>query len=262
MMREDAAQVIALAAQRYPTAELVFHEQCFVEDGHFAGDDAVRLSAFVSLANDTAIDAIWFGRGGYGACRIAEDAVKLLKAPANAKSYLGYSDAGNLLGALYKAGIGWPVHGPMVNDIKREGGEAAVIRALDWLVDRRAETFEQHLERGQKYAAFNLMTLTMMIGTPLMPDLSGHVLLVEEVSEYLYAFDRAMFNLTTHLKSMGLAGLRLGRVSDITSNDRPFGMDAEAIAQHWCAKNRIAYLGRADIGHDVDNQIVPFGAFS
>jgi muramoyltetrapeptide carboxypeptidase len=29
--------------------------------------------------------------------------------------------------------------------------------------------------------------------------------------------------------------------------------------QHWCARSGIAYLGRADIGHDADNKVVPFG---
>jgi muramoyltetrapeptide carboxypeptidase len=99
----------------------------------------------------------------------------------------------------------------------------------------------------------------MMIGTPLMPDLSGHVLMVEEVSEYLYAFDRAMFSVTTHLAVAGLTGLRLGRVSDIPENDRSFGEEADAIARRWCAVKGISYLGCADIGHDVNNKIVPFG---
>lgn len=241
-------------------AELVFDDQCFVEQGHFAGSDAQRLEAFVRLANDPAFDAIWFVRGGYGACRIAEAAVKQLKGAARAKTYLGYSDQGNLLAALYKAGIGWPVHGPMPTDIRRKGGEAAVRRSLDWLVKGDRAALEPHIAPGHKYAAFNLVTLAMLVGTPLMPDLSGHVLMIEEVGEYHYAFDRALFNVTAHLKDAGLAGLMLGRVSDIPVNDRPFGTDEEDIARYWCAKYGIAYLGRADIGHDSDNKIVPFGA--
>ena len=65
------------------------------------------------------------------------------------------------------------------------------------------------------------------------------------------------FHLTAHLT--GIAGLRLGRLGDVPENDVPFGHDEEAIAQHWCARAGIPYLGRADIGHDVDNKIVPFG---
>jgi muramoyltetrapeptide carboxypeptidase len=260
--REDADRVIALAAEYHPEAELVFHKQCFIEKGHFAGSDEKRLEAFVAMANDPAFVAIWFVRGGYGSCRIAEGAVKALKAPARSKSYMGYSDQGNLLGALYKAGIGWPIHGPMPGDIRREGGNKAVLRALDWLVNGDVKALEKHMVRGQKYAAFNALTLAMMVGTPLMPDLKGHVLMVEEVSEYLYAFDRAMFNITTHLRGVGLTGLRLGRVSDVPENDRPFGESAVQIAKRWCVKNGIAYLGAADIGHDIDNKIVPFGTLA
>jgi muramoyltetrapeptide carboxypeptidase len=257
--RSDADRVAALAAAYHPEVELVFHKQCFIEKGHFAGSDAQRLEAFVSMANDPAFDAIWFIRGGYGSCRIAEDAVKQLKAPARAKTYLGYSDHGNMLGALYRAGVGWPVHGPMPGDIRRAGGERAMLRALDWLAKGDPKALEPNMVRGQKHAAFNALTLAMMVGTPIMPDLKGHVLMVEEVSEYLYAFDRAMFSITTHLKGAGLAGLRLGRVSDVPENDRPFGETAEQIARRWCGKNGIAFLGAADIGHNIDNKVVPFG---
>ena len=257
--RDDAASVIALTSTTHPTAELVFHEQCFAEAGHFAGPDAQRLEAFVELANDPAFDAIWFVRGGYGACRIAEDAVGRLKAAARDKLYMGYSDAGNLLGCFYRGGIGRVVHGPMPADIRRKGGEAAVGRALDWMVNADPAALEPHIQAGERYAAFNLMTLAMRVGTPLMPDLKGHVLMVEEVSEYLYGYDRAFFHVTSHLKDAGLAGLRLGRVSDIIDNDRPFGESAESIAKRWCRKSDIAYLGHVDIGHDGDNKVVPFG---
>jgi muramoyltetrapeptide carboxypeptidase len=257
--REDAMRVSALAEASHPTAELVFHDQCFAQSGHFAGRDAQRLDAFVDLANDPAFGAVWFVRGGYGACRIAQDAVGRLKATARNKLYMGYSDAGNLLGALYRAGIGRVVHGPMPADMKREGGEAAVKRALDWIVHADPQSLEPHIQAGERYAAFNLMTLAMMVGTPLMPDLKNHVLMIEEVSEYLYAYDRAFFHAAAHWKDSGLAGLRLGRVSDVPDNDRPFGEGAEEIAKRWCRKSGIAYLGRADIGHDAGNRIVPFG---
>ena len=257
--REDAARVTALAAHNFPTANLIFHDQCFAEDGHFAGPDNARIAAFVDLANDPDLDAVWFVRGGYGACRIAQDAVAALKSAAGDKIYMGYSDAGNLLGALYGAKIGRVCHGPMPADVRRDGGEAALRRALDWMLHASPQALEPHVQVGAKHAAFNLMTLAMMVGTPLMPDLSDHVLMVGEVSEYLYGYDRAFFHVTSHLRSVGLTGLRLGRVSDVPDNDRPFGEDAEEIAKRWCAKMGINYLGRADIGHDADNRIVPFG---
>ena len=128
-------------------------------------------------------------------------------------------------------------------------------RTLGWLAGDRSG-LEPALDHHPT-VAFNLMTLAMLCGTPLMPGLANHVVMVEEVSEHLYAVDRLFFHLTAHLG--GVAGLRLGRVSDIPENDRPFGLEAEEIAQDWCARTGIPWLGRADIGHDAANKVVPFG---
>ena len=254
LKRERADAVEALVAGR-DDVSLHFHEQCFVTEGHFAGSDAVRLAALLECANDPGFDAVWFAMGGYGSNRIAAQAVARMDAGARGKSYLGYSDTGFLLAALYRHGIGRVAHGPLAGDIRREGGTETIERALDWLKGGEAG-LEPHLD-DHPAVAFNLTTLAMLVGTELAPDLAGHVVMVEEVAEHLYAIDRLFFHLTQHLK--GIAGLRLGRISDVPENDRPFGSDAEEIAEDWCARSGIPYLGRADIGHDAANKIVPFG---
>ena len=38
-----------------------------------------------------------------------------------------------------------------------------------------------------------------------------------------------------------------------------FAQQEEQITRFWCGKASIPYLGRADIGHDSANRIVPFG---
>lgn len=265
LARDAAARVSALAKAGFPALDLVFHDQCFAEAGHFAGSDAVRLAALLECANDPSFSAVWFARGGYGAVRIAADAVAKMGANAGAKIFLGYSDSGALLGALYRAGIGHPVHGPIPGDIHRAGGDAAVLRALDYLAGGRGglePSLGQDPGDYKPTVAFNLMTLAMLVGTPLMPDLAGHVVMIEEVSEHLYAVDRLLFHLTAHLAPVGIAGLRLGRVSDVPENDRRFGAEPEAMVQDWCARTGIAYLGQANIGHDAENRIVPFGLAS
>lgn len=251
----EAERVRALAAAEFPGHELQFHPQCFQTEGHFAGPDAMRMHAFVECANDPSFDAVWFARGGYGAVRMAEDAIGRLSPEAERKTYLGYSDGGTLLAGLYRNGIGRQVHAPMPGDIRRDGGDEAVRRTLAWL-DGDASTLEPGLD-DHPVVAFNLMTLAMLCGTPLMPGLAGHVVIVEEVSEYLYAVDRLLFHLSAQLG--GIAGLRLGRVSDVPENDRSFGAAPEEIARHWCRRHAIPFLGSADIGHDVANKIVPFG---
>ena len=102
---EDADRVVALAESCVPEVELRVHPQCFLTHNHFAGPDAVRADAFVEFANDPDLDAIWFARGGYGACRIAENVIARLGDAARGKTYLGYSDAGFLLAGLYRRGF-------------------------------------------------------------------------------------------------------------------------------------------------------------
>lgn len=257
--RDVAEKVTAIAARDFPSVELAFHSQCFLTHNHFAGEDRVRADALVEVANDPAVDAVWFARGGYGSCRIAEGAIDRMGPAARHKAWLGYSDAGYLLAGLYARGFPDLAHGPMPNDLIRDGGEAAVGRALSWLVSRDVAALEPSLETGNKAAAFNLMVLSQLLGTPLEPDLDGHVLMLEEVSEHMYAIDRSLFHVTAHPALRRLAGIALGRCSLIPTNDRDFGADEEELARFWCARAGIPYLGRADIGHDSQNRVVPFG---
>lgn len=254
-LERDLADAALDLAAAEPDIELRFHKQCFARHGHFAGDDETRLAALVECANDPASDAVWFAHGGYGTNRIAAEALAQVDRVGRRKTFVGYSDAGYLLAGLYRHGIGRPVHGPMVADIRHDGGEAALTRVFDFL--RGGTAGSEKEVNGQPTVAFNLMTLAMLVGTDLMPDLAGHVVMVEEVSEHLYAVDRLFFHITQHLQ--GIAGIRLGRISAVPENDRPFGTSEEDIARYWCERTGIPYLGFADIGHDAGNKIVPFG---
>ncbi|HET7708511.1 MAG TPA: LD-carboxypeptidase [Sphingomicrobium sp.] len=251
---EAAERVEAIAAGRGDCG-LAIHPQCFLSDGHFAGSDDARLAALREVMANPSVDAIWFARGGYGSNRIAEAAARSLSKEAGSKTYLGYSDAGFLHAAFHKAGldVAW---GPMPQDVLRDGGEEAINRALDWLVRRDAAAVEPAFEAPAM--AFNLTVLSMLLGTPLEPDLTGVDLLIEEVSEHHYGIDRLMFHLVSNTNVRTARQIRLGRVSDVPPNDPPFGEEEEAIVRGWCARAGIPYGGRADIGHDARNRIVPF----
>lgn len=256
---EAAARVRKIAEADVPGTEIVFHPQCFLSDHHFAGPDAARAEALVEIANDPGFDAVWLARGGYGACRIAGDVIARLAPAARDKAWLGYSDAGFLLAGLYRAGFPQVAHGPMPQDVMRDGGDAAVARALAWLTAREPAALEPGLAPGTRHAAFNLTVLGLLLGTPLEPDLAGHVLLIEDVAEHSYATDRALFHLTSTPSMRRVAGIRAGRFGDVPDNDPPFGEEGEAIVRRWCARAGLPFLGAADIGHDSANKVVPFG---
>ena len=258
---ESTAELVkALARDSFGGhAELVFHPQCFLSWGHFAGEDAARTDAFVQVANNDSFGALWWARGGYGANRIAEAVLPRLNETARQKLYLGYSDAGFVLPGLYSRGFR-VAHGPVVRDIERDGGGAAIERALRFLIGSPAPgDLEPSVNAGKPLAAFNLTILSHLIGTPLEPDLSGHILLLEDVSEPMYAVDRALFHVTSSPNIRKVAGLKLGRLSEVPANDPDFGQTEEQVVRHWCTVSGIPYLGRADIGHDAGNKVVPFG---
>ncbi|MFN0025047.1 MAG: LD-carboxypeptidase [Parvularculaceae bacterium] len=260
---DAAARVTVLADQLYGgRARLIFHPQCFLSCGHFAGDDVARSAAFLEVANNPDIDAVWFARGGYGSCRVDDAVFAELNASAHAKTYIGYSDMGFLLARLNREAIGKQAHGPMPSDINREGGEAAVARALSWLVDRDGASLEPACAPRGRVFAFNLTTLSNILGTRAEPDFTGAEIMIEDVDEHHYRIDRMMFHVTSSDAVRASAGLRLGRMSKIPENDPPFERSVEEIVHYWCARRGIAFLGLADIGHDSGNKVVPFPALA
>ncbi|MBI1393616.1 MAG: LD-carboxypeptidase [Alphaproteobacteria bacterium] len=257
---EGAATLVrALASRLYGDAvDLVFHAQCFLSEGHFAGPDSARDAAMTEAANDPDAAAVWFARGGYGSGRLAPDLFDRFGPAARSKKYLGYSDLGFLLARLDAAGVGQPAHGPMPNDIVRPGGEAAVARALKWLVEDDEGSVEPHRIPSAPRVAFNAIVLASALLASPGVRLAGRILMLEEIGEQLYAFDRAVGAILSSDAARGLAGVRLGRVLDTPENDPPFERTPEEIVRFWCDRVGVPYLGPANIGHDADNMVVPF----
>ncbi|MBX7247884.1 MAG: LD-carboxypeptidase [Caulobacteraceae bacterium] len=253
----------AMASRLYPeaTPSFVFAPQCFETAGHFAGPDGVRAQAFVDMANDPEIDAVWFGRGGYGSGRLIETVMPLLGPPAREKDYLGYSDAGAMLAALYGAGFTRVAHGPMPHDALGYGAPESAERGLRWLMEHDPAALEPSVDGVTPTAAFNIMMLSSLIGTPWQPDLAGHVVMLEEVSEYLYRIDRALFHITSNPALRRVKGFRLGRWSITPNPTADFAQSPESVLRHWCERAGVDYLGEADIGHDLGNRVVPFGLY-
>jgi muramoyltetrapeptide carboxypeptidase len=254
-LKPEAAERVQELVSERGDCELHIHPQCFLSDGHFAGPDEARLAALREVMGDPSFQAVWFARGGYGSNRIAEAALANLSDAARGKTFMGYSDAGFLLAGLHKTGlnVAW---GPMVQDVLRDEGDSAIHRALNWLVLKDRAVVEPQLQPPAM--AFNLTVLSNLLGTPLEPDFTGVDLLIEDLSEELYRVDRSMFHVTSSPNVRRCARLRLGRVHDIVANDPEFARNEASIIEDWCSRSGITYGGRADIGHDALNKVVPF----
>jgi hypothetical protein len=91
----------------------------------FRRPDAERLAALREMMADPAIDAVWFARGGYGSNRIAAEAMRDLP-KARAHQAVRRLQRRRLPAGGAAQGGAAVAHGPMVQDVAREGGEAAV----------------------------------------------------------------------------------------------------------------------------------------
>ncbi|MEE4208662.1 MAG: LD-carboxypeptidase [Parvularcula sp.] len=245
----DAAACLTEIAAEFPVADIAISPQCFLASGHFAGTDDQRADGLLALASDPSIDAIWFARGGYGSCRILPRVLSALGPEAQGKTFVGYSDTGFLLAALHAAGFPKIMHGPMVADGLRDGGESALRRVLLALSGS---------EVPNRAFAFNITVLAHLVGTQICPDFTGEEVWLEDIDEHLYALDRSFFTIFESGALQGAKGVRLGRISLVPENDIPFGEEPEAMIRRWCNAYRVPYLGRADIGHDSGNAVVAF----
>jgi muramoyltetrapeptide carboxypeptidase len=108
-------------------------------------------------------------------------------------------------------------------------------------------------------AAFNMTVLSQLLGTPLQPDLGGHVLMLEEVGEALYRIDRSLFHITSNAKIRQVSGVMLGRCSNITPNEPDFGMNEEEIAHYWCQRSGIPCWDALTLGMTSATRLFPSG---
>src|SRR3546814_16649062 len=98
---------------------------------------------------------------------------------AKAKTYVGFSDMGYLLGGFYRHGIGQQVHGSMPVSARSAGGRDAVRRVVRWCAGD-GSGLEPSLNGHTPPVAFTPITLAMLTNTPPLPALYCHLVMVEE----------------------------------------------------------------------------------
>ncbi len=185
------------------------------QDGYFAGGDVERGRDLCAMLESSEIRAVWFARGGFGTARLL-DQIRWDRVPP--KLLVGYSDLTALFAvALAHEGLRC-LHGPLVVELgdPREFDCRSLTRCL------QGETFELKIAARQvlvsgrargRLVGGNLSVLTHLWGTPYAPDLSGRILLLEEVGEETYRIDRLLTQLRMAGAFENLAGVLLGGVS-------------------------------------------------
>jgi muramoyltetrapeptide carboxypeptidase len=237
--------------------------------GYLAGSDADRAADLNAAFADPRIRGVLCTRGGYGAQRMV-DAIDMAAVRRDPKVVAGFSDITALQFALWRGARLAAVHGPGLawRDERTPAASAESLRAALMSTDPvTIETVETEDTAGVRVPGIaagpllggNLCLITSSIGTPDMPDLTGAVLLVEEVQEPLYKIDR-MF---THLRRAGaldgLAGIALGQFTDCSDD---WGTGLVTMLLDRLGDLGVPVLGGLPIGHGPGQLSVPVGALA
>ncbi|MDG4827235.1 LD-carboxypeptidase [Asanoa sp. WMMD1127] len=236
---------------------------------YLAGDDAVRAADLNLAFGDPEIRGVLCTRGGYGAQRVV-DAIDMAAVRRDPKVVAGFSDITALQFALWRGARLAAVHGPGVawNDERTPAASAESLRSAlmstDPVVVEAVPTEDTAGVRVPGIAAGpllggNLCLIAASIGTADMPDLTGAVLLVEEVQEPLYKIDRMLTHLRRAGVLAGLAGVALGQFTDCSDD---WGTGLTAMLLDRLGDLGVPVLGGLPIGHGPGQLSVPVGALA
>ncbi len=212
----------------------------FAREGQFAGADRTRAASLMRAFSDPTIDGILCARGGYGSPRIME-LVDWSVIAANPKPFVGYSDLTAVLARLvHRCGMR-AFHGPVMRDL-RDGCDplnlASLTAALRGertrLKDIPGAVAVRDGDASGRLVGGNLTLLASLMGTGAGFRAEGGILILEDISEYIYRLDRALVQLRQSGALDGVKAVLISELVDVEDGTVPFGKSAiDMIAAHF-----------------------------
>jgi muramoyltetrapeptide carboxypeptidase len=229
--------------------------------GYFGGTDHQRLGDLNEALADPLIRAVWCTRGGYGVQRIV-DQLDLTAVTADPKLVVGFSDITALHLSLWRRARLTTIHGAVAAQLDKGATSITALGVRHALMTTEPVFVEAdpaegtHAVRAGGRASGhllggNLSLLAASVGTVDFPDLTGAILLIEDVDEAPYRVDRML----THLLRAGvLQGLSAVAIGQFTNCGEVAGVIAERLAALG-----VPLLGGLPIGHGDQHLAVPLG---
>lgn len=238
--------------------ELVLGKTTSLQENKCAGSPEQRAADIMAMFEDPTINAIICARGGYGGNRVLPlldyDVIR-----KNPKIFVGYSDVtGFLTSFAQKSGL-VSFHGPMLSTY----GKQTIQYNLDMFhlllsgqsniritspPACKARTLKPGTASGLLWGG-NLSLVNERLGTADQIDTAGSILLLEDIDEQLYAFERMML----HLKNSGsldrINGLLIGEMLEMGDSKVPFGKNTDEIVLDVCGDLDIPIISNFPCGH-------------
>ena len=232
--------------------------------GYLAGTDDQRAKDLNEMFSDSAVEAIWCLKGGWGSARIL-DRINYGNIKDSRKPIVGYSDVTSLLSAIHRKTGLITYHGP--NAVYGES-EYTEQLFLETLTGRNEQTLFSHEDaetrtiRGGRASGRlvggNLTVLTSIIGSGYEPDFQGTILFLEDVSEPAYKVDRMLTQLQLSGVLNKIRGVVFGTCARCTGSEKAFSVE-QVLRLHFERLNIPSFIG-ASIGHVLHKMTLAIGA--
>lgn len=245
--------------------EVMVGRHVFGKHFQYAGTDNQRLADLQEAVNDPETKAIICARGGYGCIRIIGkvDFSPLLIKP---KWLVGFSDVTIFHAALNKLGIA-SIHGPMPGFFLENKKPARSFFSLLELLtsgksqmESKGHALNREGSSSGELVGGNLSLICSLQGTPWQLETEGKILVVEDVSEYLYHLDRMMQNLRLSGMLKNLSGLIVGAFTEMKDNESPFGKTACEIIREAVQEYSFPVCFDFPVGHIPKNWALMLGS--
>lgn len=232
------------------------------EEHQLAGADWYRATDFQEMIDNPEVKAIWAAKGGYGTVRIV-DRIDFTNLKRNPKWIIGFSDVTVLHSHINAMNIE-TIHAIMALSTKTATAQAkeTLRKALfgePLSYKAAAHNFNRVGTASGELVGGNLSVLYSILGSTSETDLSGKVLFIEDLDEYLYHIDRMLMNFKRSGKLSNLKALVIGGMTSMNDNDVPWGKDSLEIIHEIVKEFKFPVIYDFPAGHIKDNRALIFG---
>ena len=245
---------------------LKFGPSNLLRRGPFAGQPQERADDIHRMFSDPEINAVICARGGYGANRVLP-LIDYELIRENPKIFIGYSDITAYLTSItQKTGL-VTFHGPMLVSYKKRfvkynfelmeqvltGKKEVKIKYPKALSPK---VLKSGIATGPLWGG-NITLLTNRLGTADYLDTDGVILFLEDLDEYLYAFERMLVQMRTAGLFDHIKGLIIGELDEFKDQEIPFERNTDQIVMDICGDLDIPIVSNFPCGHGTYQATLP-----
>lgn len=259
---DQSALQPAIALLKSWGLNVVIGKSIGLEQNQLAGPDWKRATDLQEMLDNPSIKAVWAAKGGYGTVRVV-DRLNFEKFKQKPKWIVGFSDVTVLHSHLNNMGYE-TIHGIMAISVGGATPEAieSLRKALfgekiSYSISSHA--FNREGEASGELVGGNLSVLFSIMGSPSEVDVTGKILYIEDLDEYLYHIDRMMMNLKRNQYFKNIKALIVGGMTSMNDNDVPWGKNAEEIVQEIVKDYKFPVIYQFPAGHIKDNRALTLG---